>query len=104
MKRLILASGSPRRKEILEKGGYKFEVITSDKESVVKVGLTPAKFAMRCAIDKTEDVYSRVAKGTGAVTLGADTIVALDGKILGKPKNREDAGICFVLYRAKHTL
>ena len=91
MKKLILASGSPRRKEILEKGGYQFEIITSDKESSVKTGLTPARFAMRCALDKTEDVYSRAAKGTGAVTLGADTVVALDGEILGKPANREEA-------------
>lgn len=85
MRKLILASGSPRRKEILEKGGYFFDVVTSDKESSFKGGLSPEKFALRCALDKTEDVYNRVAKGTGAVVLGADTVVALGGEILGKP-------------------
>lgn len=85
MKKLILASGSPRRKEILENGGYVFEVVTSDKESSFKGGLSPAKFALRCALDKTEDVYNRVAKGKGSVVLGADTVVALGTEILGKP-------------------
>lgn len=91
MRKLILASGSPRRKEILARAGYEFDVIASDKETEDKVGLSPEKFAMRCALDKTEDVYVRFARGTGAVTLGADTIVALGGVIYGKPETERDA-------------
>lgn len=91
MRKLILASGSPRRKEILARAGYEFDVIASDKETEDKVGLSPEKFAMRCALDKTEDVYARFARGTGAVTLGADTIVALGGVIYGKPETELDA-------------
>ena len=74
MRKLILASGSPRRKEILEREGYVFDIIPSDKESVNKANVSPEKFAMRCALDKTEDVYATHAKGNGAVVLGADTV------------------------------
>lgn len=91
MRKLILASGSPRRKEILSRKGYEFEIVVSDKESENKLNVSPEKFAMRCALDKTEDVYSRVAKGNGSVVLGADTVVAFGGKIYGKPASEEEA-------------
>ena len=54
MRKLILASGSPRRKEILSRTGYEFGIVVSDKESENKTGVSPEKFAMRCALDKTE--------------------------------------------------
>lgn len=91
MRKLILASGSPRRKEILSRKGYDFEIVVSDKESENKLNVSPEKFAMRCALDKTEDVYNRVAKSNGFVVLGADTVVAFDGKIYGKPATEEGA-------------
>lgn len=101
MRKLILASGSPRRKEILSRTGYEFGIVVSDKESENKTGVSPEKFAMRCALDKTEDVYSRVAKGNGAVVLGADTVVAFEGKIYGKPASEEEAGSMLKAFSGK---
>ena len=91
MKKLILASGSPRRKELLENAGFEFEIVTSDKESRPEKGISPDRYAVKCATEKCEDVYFRKAKGTGAVVLGADTVVALNGEIFGKPSSREEA-------------
>lgn len=91
MKKLILASASPRRRDILHAAGYEFDIVTSDKEGKADKDISPEKFAIKCASEKCEDVYTRVAKGDGAVVLGADTVVSLDGKILGKPSDEEDA-------------
>lgn len=105
MKRLILASASPRRKELLSGGGFEFAIITSDKESRPEKGLSPAKYAVKCAVEKCEDVYLRAAKGTGAVVLGADTVVALDGEIFGKPTSEADAERMLKLFSGKtHTV
>ena len=89
MKKFILASASPRRKQLLEEMGYDFIVETSDKEGEIDAITPPDKFAIRCAINKAEDVFLRC--GDGAVVLGADTIVCLNGKILGKPTDEENA-------------
>ena len=89
MGKFILASASPRRKELLEKAGFKFEVITSGKEEDVK-GLSPEDLAVKNALIKAEDVYGRVSDKT-ALVLGADTVVALGNEIFGKPKDKFDA-------------
>lgn len=89
MKKFILASGSPRRKEILLREGYAFEIMKSDKEDAFDKNCPAEKFSVRCALSKARDVYSRVPKTS--VVLGADTVVALGGEILGKPENREEA-------------
>ena len=89
MKKFILASGSPRRKEILLRDGYAFEIMKSDKEDAFDKNCPAEKFSVRCALSKARDVYSRVPKTS--VVLGADTVVALGGEILGKPENREEA-------------
>ena len=89
MKKLILASASPRRKELLEKAGFEFSIETSDKEGEFDGITPPDKFAIRCAVNKGEDIFKRVS-GEGVV-LSADTIVVLDGKILEKPKDIQDA-------------
>ena len=80
MKKLILASASPRRKELLEKAGYTFEIQTSQKEGEFDGITPPDKYAIRCAVNKAEDVFK--GKDENAVVLGADTVVFLDGKIL----------------------
>ncbi len=87
---LILASNSPRRKEILTKMGYSFTVIPSlfDEGKVKEEGKTTAE---TLAYFKAEEVFSRLENKEEVVVLGADTIVFFDGKILGKPKDREDA-------------
>lgn len=89
MKRLILASGSPRRKEILKQVGLDFCVLPSDVEEVVTKQV-PSDIVMELSRQKAEDVFKKT-KGNHKIVLGADTVVAYDGKILGKPKNEEDA-------------
>lgn len=89
MKKLILASASPRRKELLEKAGYTFEIQTSQKEGEFDGITPPDKYAIRCAVNKAEDVFK--GKDENAVVLGADTVVVLDGKILEKPTDKTDA-------------
>ena len=89
MKKLILASASPRRKQILTDAGYEFDIITSDKEGEIDKITPPDKFAVRCAINKGEDVFSKFEGEE--VVLAADTVVAFNGKIYGKPIDRVDA-------------
>ena len=89
MKKFILASGSPRRKEILLREGYSFEIVTSDKEDAFDKNCPAEKFSVRCALSKARDVYSRVPKTS--VVLGADTVVYFGGKIIGKPKDEKEA-------------
>lgn len=85
---IILASGSPRRKELLELIGAEFTIITSKKEEVI-IGTDPAEVVRELSKMKAEDVAESV-KGP-AVILGADTVVAYNGQILGKPKDKADA-------------
>ncbi|MBR1676676.1 MAG: septum formation protein Maf [Clostridia bacterium] len=89
MKKLILASASPRRRQILSDGGFSFDVLTSDKEEHISAKTSPEKFAVRNALIKAEDVYQKT-DGT-PVVLGADTVVQIDGVILEKPKDEADA-------------
>jgi len=85
---IILASGSPRRKELLELIGAEFTIITSKKEEVI-TGTDPAEVVKELSKMKAEDVAEGVSGP--AVILGADTVVAYNGQILGKPKDKEDA-------------
>ncbi|KAJ3041464.1 hypothetical protein HDV00_009260 [Rhizophlyctis rosea] len=90
--RIILASGSPRRKEILERLGLKFEVIASSfPEDLDKSSFkTAADYAKENALQKAKEVYSRV-KDPKAFIISADTVVVLDNEILEKPKDADDA-------------
>lgn len=86
--KLILASGSPRRKEILEKYGYDFRIEKSFFIEEKSGG--GEKIAKLNAEGKAKDVFSRLNE-KDAVVLGADTVVVLGGEILGKPKDKKDA-------------
>ena len=90
MKRLILASGSPRRKDLLDKYGFTYSIIKSDYEENDILPL-PEETAMARAEGKAKDVFNRLHDKENCVVLGADTIVVLDGKIIGKPKDKQDA-------------
>lgn len=81
--KLILASGSPRRKDLLKEYGFNFTVIPSafDESNLL---LSPELTAKSNALGKAKDVFNTICDND-AVILGADTIVVLDGKILGKP-------------------
>ncbi|MBP5159098.1 MAG: septum formation protein Maf [Lachnospiraceae bacterium] len=88
--RVILASGSPRRREILGRIGVAFEIIKSDKEEDM-TGTDPREMVRRLSAMKAEDVFERVSPGEKTIVIGADTVVALENEILGKPKDRADA-------------
>ncbi len=88
MKSFILASNSPRRRELLSNAGYVFEVLPSDCDERVEEELPPQQLVVELAKRKA---FSVSEKNKGRVVLGCDTVVAVDGKILGKPENREDA-------------
>ena len=88
MRRFILASASPRRKEILENAGYSFEIIVSDADENITEVMTPEKTVEELARRKALAVLKDNAD---AVIFGCDTVVAIDGKILGKPTDDEDA-------------
>lgn len=85
---IILASASPRRKEILENVNVKFTVVASNIDEVILDNEPPKELVMRLAFEKCMDV---ARKNEDALVIGADTIVVMDDQILGKPKNEEDA-------------
>lgn len=87
--RIILASGSPRRKEILAQIGADFEVIVSDCEENTE-SREPDQLVKELAERKAAAVAEKIAGAS--VVIGADTVVAFQGAILGKPKDMEDAG------------
>lgn len=89
MKRIVLASGSPRRKDILEMLKLPFEVIKSDAEEKVPEGISPEETVKILSELKAEAVAENL-EGDLAV-IGSDTVVYLDGKILGKPEDEKDA-------------
>ena len=88
MKRFIVASASPRRKEILENAGYVFEVIPSDADESIDSELSPCETVVSLACRKAQSVAE---KNSDAVVFGCDTVVVSDGVILGKPKDKADA-------------
>lgn len=85
---LILASGSPRRRELLEKLGLPFEVVVSDVPETIDPGLPAEDQAAMLATRKARAVAADLSNEK---VLGADTIVVLDGEILGKPPDDADA-------------
>jgi septum formation protein len=87
-KTIILASASPRRKELLKKIVKKFRIKPSKVDESVIPAETPEAFVVKAAIAKAEEVALR---SRNALVIGADTIVVLGKKILGKPKHKKDA-------------
>ena len=85
---IILASASPRRKEILENTNIKFDIISSSIEELVLDGESPCQMVMRLAFEKGIDIAS---KHKSDLVISADTIVVLDDNVLGKPKDEEEA-------------
>ena len=85
---LILASKSPRRKELLKQIGIPFVVVVSDAEEVSGNSWTPAALVVENAKRKARAVAE---KYTDSPVLGADTVVSSEGKIFGKPKDKDEA-------------
>ena len=88
MQRIVLASQSPRRKQLLEWAEVPFEIIVHSTDESFPPTLTPAEAAMHIARQKAIVVLE---DAPGAIVIGADTIVVLDGEIIGKPTDRENA-------------
>lgn len=91
--KVILASASPRRTELLTQAGIAHEIIKSTCEETITTNV-PEQLVMDLSAQKAEDVFLRYLSShekEDFIVIGSDTVVAADGKILGKPKNDEDA-------------
>ena len=88
MKRIILASASPRRRQLMEQAGFDFEVIVSEEEEMI-CSSDPGQAVLTLSGQKAAAVARRA--GAKAVVIGADTVVACDGHILGKPADEAEA-------------
>jgi septum formation protein len=86
--KLILASSSARRKELLEAVGWPYEAIVAGIDESVKPNEAPSAYVQRLARTKAEVVASRLHEG---LVLGADTTVVVDNEILGQPQDDDDA-------------
>jgi septum formation protein len=90
--RLILASASPRRRELLAQAGFVFEVEAADLDETQRVGEEAAAYVRRLAEEKARAVFARRSgEGLALIVLGADTSVVFDGHVLGKPIDARDA-------------
>ena len=87
---IILASSSPRRKQLLSDAGYEFKVVAADinESSFLAEHLEPCEYAKKLALAKAKTV---AAQYPDSLVIGADTIVDFNGQIIGKPTNAEDA-------------
>jgi septum formation protein len=95
---LILASRSPRRRELLTQAGYRFEVQASAVPESRRPDEDPIRFATRLAREKAEEVFAlQPAQVEPVMVLGADTIVVCDGEVLGKPVDAADAARMLLL-------
>ena len=89
---LILASASPRRRELLTQAGYCFQVEASSVAESRRPGEDAIRYATRLAREKAEEVFARhQASAEGVTVLGADTVVVCDGEVMGKPADAADA-------------
>lgn len=93
MRKIILASASPRRRELLAQIGMEFDVITSSSDEIITKDI-PCEIVMELAEGKACEVYDKVVVDSGCgeiVVIGADTIVVHNGRIMGKPADEADA-------------
>lgn len=98
--KIILASQSPRRCELMKQAGFDFEIIKSDKEETF-FGTIPSEIVKQLSFQKADDVFNKLFKhmdlslmayeDLSLMVIGSDTIVSKDEKIMGKPKTREEA-------------
>lgn len=88
MRKIILASGSPRRRELLTQIGLEYTVIPSKKEEILRF-TQPEDIVKDLSLQKAQDIAENAEVGT--MVIGSDTVVSLDGEILGKPHTSENA-------------
>ena len=113
-KKIILASASPRRRELLTQIGLDFDVVVSETEEKI-TSTEPAKVVEELSAQKAEAVWEKLAVSgvcepeqksgettmTDPLVLGADTVVACDGKILGKPADTEAAAAMLTMLQGR---
>lgn len=85
---IILASASPRRSELMTLAGFRFDVICADIDEIVPEKALPQEVVMSLALQKAQAVAKDHRK---SAVVGSDTVVALDGKIFGKPRSEKEA-------------
>lgn len=88
-KKIILASASPRRKDLLKNIGLAFEIIPSEVDEILENKPFSCELIENIALEKVVDVSGKIKDP--AIIIGSDTVVVLEGRILGKPKDRQDA-------------
>ena len=99
---IILASASPRRKELLTKAGYRFTCLSADidESAFLSKDISPCEYAKRLALAKAKNV---AAKFPDSLVIGADTVVDFNGEIIGKPTDAKEAErITKKLFSARH--
>jgi len=100
MTELILASASPQRRDLLRTLGRPFRVVPPTADEMLPAGISPRQGAEELARRKARSVATRLSQG---LVLGADTLVAVGDRIIGKPRDREDAiRILEILSRTRH--
>jgi septum formation protein len=98
--RLILASASPRRAELLRAAGFVFETVVADVDEQARAGESPSSYVRRLAAEKSAAVQLRVPRDV--IILGADTTVVVDGDILGKPRDDEESAAMLRRLSGRH--
>jgi septum formation protein len=88
--RLILASASPRRAELLAAAGFEFDVVPADVDETPHQHEEPKTYVLRIARAKADQIVK--LQSAHGIVLAADTTVTIDGRVMGKPRDREDAG------------
>ncbi len=88
MKKIILASKSPRREELLRMLGYDFEIMASNSDEIIDFKKSKSEIVKKLALDKAKAIKDQIKEDK--LILGFDTIVVIDNEILGKPKDKED--------------
>ena len=91
MPKIILASSSERRRELLKSLGLKFEVIEPQVDEGLPSGIPLEEVPVVLAVKKAEAVFNSLKKKKGAVVIAADTLVLKDGELIGKPKDKKHA-------------
>jgi MAF protein len=91
LKTLVLASTSPRRRELLAGLGVTFRVEAADVDEAIRAGERPVETARRLALAKARAVAARLGEATDGLVIGADTVVAMGSRVLGKPASPAEA-------------
>jgi septum formation protein len=89
MKKIILASASPRRSELLKSMGFNFDIIPSDIDENIDDNLFSYEIIEKLAVEKAQNIAEQI--DYSAIIIGSDTVVVIDNKVLGKPKDKADA-------------